>query len=597
MIVGAVSERMNTNKVNKGIIVDIVIFFSVALAFAILVWRIFYGVELTDEAFYVELANRISLGSIPLYDMWEQAQTASLFLVPVVWMLRTLTGGVEGIVLVARLMYLFYACISSLLFYLLIRKTLIGKGIAGLASVCFLFYAPFSIYCISYNTMINCFLLLMFGIVLNIELTQSRKRWKYFTLGIILALGALSYPTFVLFAILIVFIYAVIIWIRFGFMEGLEAFIWMTVGGLMFALIVSSIFIIGAGFYQIVMGIKGILSDSVYHVKSNLYDLIFLKLVETFRIYLVDMKMILVIGIMGIIRILKNKIPYLYFLLALVPVYALYQCFSNFSRWETLITVVSVGALIVVLPFLCFMSDLYKKEIFFISYFSIIISGVAFLVVATSSAGSGLQISHLFYIQYLAYFLCIYFLFNEQMNIKRETQKKSSNAKFIFLVPIVILLSCFCITSYRDVKVWNMDARIKSGPYKYLRTTKERKEYLSYVEQSMQYVNQTRADNTVMVLHQAPYLYLFLDLKPVVPTTWGIYEPRYPTNEPVYKRYFRDLKTKPETIVVISDVNGFTIAEWSKQSPWLTKEFLCDYELVKEFTKNKSARLSVYIKK
>lgn len=588
---------MNRDSVKNKKIAEILLFLTIALSFIILVWRIFHGVEFTDEAFYVELANRISLGNIPLYDMWEQAQTASLFLAPAVFMLRAITGGVEGVVLVARLMYLFYACLSSFLFYMLIQKTVIGKKIAGIMAIGFVFYSPFSIYCVSYNTMINCFLLLMFGVVLNIELTQLRIAWKYFVLGMLLALGALAYPTFVIFAITEVFIYGLLIWIRVGLKDGVKAILWMIVGGLFVASIVTFAFIIVVGYSKMLLGITGILSDSVYHVKSNLYDLIVVKLFETFRYYLVNMKMVFIICIMGIIRLLKSKIPYLYLFMVTVPFYAFYQSYRNFWQAETLITVVSVGALIVVLPFLYFMTEQYKKEIFIISYSSIIISGVGFFIVAASSAGSGLQISHLFFIQYLAYFLCTYYLINEQMMVRHEKKEPSSKVMFVFCVPVVIMLSCFLITSYRDVKVWNMNARIESGAFKFLYTTKERKEYANYIEQSLHYVNQTRSDKTVMVLHQAPYLYLFLDMKPVVPTTWGIYESRYPTNEPVYKKYFKDLDTRPETIVVINDLKGATVAAWKQQAPWLTEDFLRDYELTKEFSNKDLPHLLVYILK
>lgn len=572
-------------------------FFLVGILFLILFWRILHGVEFTDEAFYVELANRISLGNIPLYDMWEQAQTASLFLYPAIWLLRQLTGGVEGIVFVARMMYLFYACVSSMLFYLSIRTTVIEKKIAGMVSICFIFYAPFSIYCVSYNTMINCFLLIMFGIVLNIELTQSRRWWKYFCLGVVLALGALSYPTFVLFAVLQVLIYGLVTFIRAGKKDAIKVVKWMIIGGASIAGIVSLIFLITLGFHKVLIGVNGILSDSVYYAKTNLYDLIVVKLFETLRFYLVNMKMIFIICGMGILRLLKNKIPSLYLLLLGIPFYTFYKIYMIFSQAETFITVIAVGAIMVILPFMYFLSDTYKREIFIISYASILISGVGFFIVAVSSAGSGLQISHLFFIQYLAYFICLYFLLCEQRNIAHPSREGTAQLTFIFLVPILILLSCFLITSYRDVKVWKMDARIDSGVYKYLYTSRERKEYVEYLEQSLNDVDQTEKEQTVMVLHQAPYLYLFLDKKPVVPTTWGIYDLKYPTNEPVYKKYFKDLKVKPQIVIVLNDASNNSFTMWKQQAPWLTEDFLRDYKLTKEFSKKDFPHLLVYIQK
>lgn len=576
---------------------SIFIILIMGVLFLALVWRILHGVELTDEAFYIELANRMSLGNIPLYDMWEQAQTASLFLYPAVWLLRTLTGEVEGIVLLARLVYLFYALISSILFYFLTRKTVIGKRVACIASLCFIFYAPFSIYCVSYNTMINCFLFLMFGIVLNIEMTQSREWWKYCSLGIVLALGALSYPTFVVFAVLQIILYGVIICFCKGIKAGIKSLLWMITGGAVIAGTAIFIMVFLIGYKNIILGVNGILSDTVYNLKSNILFRIKFTLIETFRFYFVNMKMILIICVLGIIRLLKEKAPYLYLVLIAIPIYAFYQSYKAFPVMETLITVTSIGSIIVILPFMYFMTNQFKKEIFVISLSSIIISGIGFIVIAASSAGYGIQISHLFFTQYLAFYLCIYFLFREQSSIVEHAFKPFFSTRYIFFVPVIIMLTSFVLTSYREVKVWHMDSQIDYGVYKYLYTTKDRKEYVEYLENSMADVKRLYNSKSVMVLHQAPFLYLFLDIKPIVPTTWGIYDYPYPTNEPVFYKYFQDLNTKPDTVIIVDDLKGKTASKWEIQTPWLTGDFLNEYNFVDKITENDFPQLLIYTRK
>ena len=79
---------------------------TIAVAAAVVVvgvtyWRRWYGVDLTDESFYVVLPWRSAQGASPFVDETTVAQQAGLLVSPFVWAWRELVG-VDGVVLYVR---------------------------------------------------------------------------------------------------------------------------------------------------------------------------------------------------------------------------------------------------------------------------------------------------------------------------------------------------------------------------------------------------------------------------------------------------------------------------------------------------------------
>ena len=94
---------------------------AVAVAAAIVVvgityWRSWYGVDLTDESFYVALPWRFAHGARPFVDETTVAQQAGLLVSPFVWVWRELVG-VDGVVLYVRhLQFLFSLLVAAAVF-------------------------------------------------------------------------------------------------------------------------------------------------------------------------------------------------------------------------------------------------------------------------------------------------------------------------------------------------------------------------------------------------------------------------------------------------------------------------------------------------
>ena len=93
-----------------------------AAAIAALVARLPYGVNLTDEAFYVALPYRFWLGDRPFVDEVLVFQTAALMTEPLVAAFLALRGGTDGLMGFARWAYLgFSLAIAALVAVALAR--------------------------------------------------------------------------------------------------------------------------------------------------------------------------------------------------------------------------------------------------------------------------------------------------------------------------------------------------------------------------------------------------------------------------------------------------------------------------------------------
>lgn len=124
---------------------------------AVLFWRCFYGVNTTDEAYYIGTTYRLWFGDGILCDEWHPSQQMSSFwLYPFYALFRLFLGSNEGMILAFRLLYIVFQLALSGYLYGKLRRF----GYGGFFPVVFyLLSTAFNINNLSYNTMANsCFL-------------------------------------------------------------------------------------------------------------------------------------------------------------------------------------------------------------------------------------------------------------------------------------------------------------------------------------------------------------------------------------------------------------------------------------------------------
>lgn len=178
-------DRVRLNKVRIGQAVFALCF---AAAVALALWKVPYGFGSTDDAFYLTVPHRLSMGDHLFTDEWHVSQMSGLLTLPFVWLYRVVTGSTDGIMLASRYAYVVFHAVMTLLVYSRLRN----RGPAAKAAVLSWFiFTPFDIMAVSYNTMSMEFILLS-----GTLLATAEKRRHSVAAGVCLAAGVLCCPYF-----------------------------------------------------------------------------------------------------------------------------------------------------------------------------------------------------------------------------------------------------------------------------------------------------------------------------------------------------------------------------------------------------------------
>lgn len=161
--------------------------------------RLFYGLDLTDDSFYVGLPYAFTLGHRPFVDELATHQFAGLLLLPAVKAYLGVVGSNTGLVLFARHLY-FAASLSSAL---LARDTLseiFGRRVGNLAAALSLSFIPFLLPSLSYNS-IACLGMLAGTMLLASACLPGRSPTRLGFGVVCVALASFAYPPVLVAAI------------------------------------------------------------------------------------------------------------------------------------------------------------------------------------------------------------------------------------------------------------------------------------------------------------------------------------------------------------------------------------------------------------
>ena len=245
----------------ENILLVLMVLLTVSISFA----RLFFGVEMTDEALYVGDAYITLQGSVPLVDSWTQFTTVSLLTAPVLKLFLAVSGSTEGCMLYMRLILFVLKLGIVCLICWALRKQVSPK--ITLLSCLFLLpldylnlqnlsYTALSIYCLLIASA------LMTAACLD-ERAESRRRLLLSCLsGLFSAMSALAYPsqaiTCAALAVLLFF------YERHSF-RSLRLTVCYTVAGLCAALAtVLYLSVRGGGFSALLTGIRNVFSINPY---------------------------------------------------------------------------------------------------------------------------------------------------------------------------------------------------------------------------------------------------------------------------------------------------------------------------------------------
>lgn len=129
---------------------DILFIVLLACGIVFAIWKCFYGFGGSDEAFYLTIPDRLSMGDALITEEWHLSQLSGFLLIPFVSIYKMIVGSTEGIILAARINYIIFHAVIATVIYSRLRN----KGILSVvASFLFFIFTPYNIMALSYNTM------------------------------------------------------------------------------------------------------------------------------------------------------------------------------------------------------------------------------------------------------------------------------------------------------------------------------------------------------------------------------------------------------------------------------------------------------------
>ncbi len=162
----------------------------------IMMIRAFYGIEITDEAYYLAEGRTVLEGNIPYALNNSNAVGMTLLMLPFVWIFKFISTEYVGYVLYMRICFILFKSILLLVSYYLLR-TKIGSFYAACVSLVICAYHIVSIQNFSYNT-ISTMIIFMVGIILylipNSKNGPLYEKIGYFICGFLSAMAVFAHP-------------------------------------------------------------------------------------------------------------------------------------------------------------------------------------------------------------------------------------------------------------------------------------------------------------------------------------------------------------------------------------------------------------------
>ena len=179
------SQKEKANKLKNQ---DYLFIALIAGAIIFAFWKCAYGFGGNDEAFYLTVPHRLTMGDAFIKDEWHLSQLSGFLLMPFVWLYTTITQSTDGIIYAARILYVIFHSTVSIVIYTRLRKY---GYVAMFASVLYFIFTPYDIMAMSYNTM-GLDLVALTGVLMG---TSSYKKKIHLAIyGVLFAAAVLCSP-------------------------------------------------------------------------------------------------------------------------------------------------------------------------------------------------------------------------------------------------------------------------------------------------------------------------------------------------------------------------------------------------------------------
>ncbi len=479
---------------------------ATALTFGVvlvLMWRVRYGIDFTDEAFYTALPHRFALGDRPFVDELNIAQTSGVLLYPFVKVYVALRG-TTGIFMFMRMLYvLFLAWVAWAAYGL--GATRLPRHAAVLASGPCLLFMPYAIPGLSYNTLGGG--LLAMGLFLTAhavlappeetpKLLRDQLTWGGFTLGA----ATFAYPSLLVGAVAAV---TGVFVVANG--QRVRSALRIASGGCLFALCVAPVFLQAGRHVKSVFEYSGGGGIALTSEKlSALWDQFFSQHPELPMLFVAT----------AILVVFARRVPaVVVFVLPFIPWLARGSTLST-GTGSTL-AYFSSFALVAPLFAAAIRDKTFGWTIMVCVWVPSILSGIS----TAWSSGNGAVATGLgFYPGAVASGILLVAWIVE---LARSFPLQPVRI-FLGFAPLIIVHTLLKLTLedtfvYRDGRVPLLTERVNEGPYKGLYTTADRKRSLALM--SADILNLAQSGRTLFY-YDFPAGYLIANRRPLVASTW-----------------------------------------------------------------------------
>lgn len=578
----------------KNMLLKICNIVAITIVFVFSLYRCFFDAELTDEAYSVAENYLIARGGIPIVNCWSQMPGFTLLTAPFTFLFYIITGGTEGIVLATRLIDDGIIVLTMIAVYFIIKKYVVSKKAALMYVVPFFTITGGGV--IAFRGDNIAILLLAIGsAMLAVAFVDDSKMKSLSAMsGVFYALSVLCYPTNAIQVFIIL-----ILLLAFDIKEKklIKRTSWFLVGASVAAVVCTGYLIARSSVRDLLFGMKCILNDVTYFQINNsgivklpgyLKSLISAAL-ELIRYYAVIFVLIVVVKLVAqLVKRIKrsedgecfsldissfgfikeNSITFKIetikkMLLLSVIIGTILDIASVVKRYNSTdsddITLYTIVIMYMAAPFfLCFI----KKNRKFVQYLFLFawIIPIVWMILTGVSTYAGIWGRNKL-LRGSAY-LSVLYAFIAFDEVLSNSEIKGTVSKLVDFIVSALPLGLFvsvtfaCVFNgfsyiYRDVSLLQMNTKIESGPYKGVRTSKERADGLIELEKVVRAY--TSEEDYLLAMDNDPFIYLMSDAIPCTPCTWDQALYSYGFDQPdLYYDYFKTTGQEP-TVIIYSD--------------------------------------------
>ncbi|HEU5372050.1 MAG TPA: hypothetical protein VFU51_06650 [Gaiellaceae bacterium] len=451
--------------------------------------RLYFGVDFTDEAFYVALPYRFANGARPLVDeALLVQQTSALILYPFV-KAYTALAGTDGLVLFARHLHFIFVCAVWAGVSMSLRTTLGGRNAAAAVGATAVTFVPFGIPALSYNTFAEGFFAV--GCFLAFAGVGPERRRLLWPAGVCTGLAVFAYPPVAVGAVTLV----AAVWVtlrhsRAGGIAALAAPI-LALGALAFAFFLSD----GPGravdlvHQSRLYGNQGGGVGKLGTVTSDVLAAFPHKLVAC--------------ALLVVAAVLRRRTRLAWVPLALLPLTALpsdLRTSASANAFVTNLGLLSLGLVV-----------LEHRRRSAVGIFGLVWvpAAVAGYMTAVSSSNGAVNFA-------LGFFPAAIVALVLLTGAIRSSGADLSSVPVLGTLAITVLLQYASV--YRDSGITSLDTRVSSGPYAGLYTTAAKDRFVRRLDADLRQASGPRC--SILFYDTFPAGYLFAHGRPETNNTW-----------------------------------------------------------------------------